>query len=76
MFIPRDAVLKEYNISMVGNGQLFVEGFEAIKELGSEQLKLRVKNGFIVVNGKGLYVEYFGEGEIMLKGKIMNVQLL
>ena len=28
MFIPKDAVCKEYNLTTVGNGQLFVEGVE------------------------------------------------
>lgn len=76
MFIPRDAVLKEYNISMTGNGQLFVEGFEALKELSPKLLKLRVKNGFLTINGERLYVEYFGENEIMIRGVIHNIQFM
>ena len=74
MFIPRDAVFKEYNLTTVGSRQLFVEGFEAIKELSPEILRLRVK-GFIVVAGERLHVEYFGDGEIMIKGRINSIQL-
>ena len=75
MFIPRDAVFKEYNLTAVGSRQLFVEGFEAIKELSPEILRLRVKEGFIVVAGERLHVEYFGDGEIMIKGRINSIQL-
>ena len=75
MFIPRDAEFKEYNLTTVGSRQLFVEGFEAIKELSPDTLRLRVKEGFIVVAGERLHVEYFGDGEIMIKGRIHSIQL-
>ena len=75
MFIPRDAVYKEYNLSTVGNKQLFVEGFEAIKELSSTLIRLRVKDGFLCITGEKLYVEYFGDGEIMIRGCITAIQL-
>lgn len=75
MFIPRDAVCKEYNLTTVGNGQLFVEGVEAVKELSEEILKLRVKNGFIVVTGERMRVEYYGDNEIMIRGQLKAIQL-
>lgn len=75
MFIPRDAVCKEYNLTTVGNRQLFIEGFEAIKELSPDILRLRVKEGFLVVTGERLHVEYFGDGEIMVRGQIKSIQL-
>ena len=52
-----------------------MEGFEAIKELSPDILRLRVKEGFIVVAGERLHVEYFGDGEIMIKGRIHSIQL-
>lgn len=75
MFIPKDAVCKEYNLTTVGNGQLFVEGVEAVKELSDKQLKLRVRNGFIVVAGERMHVEYYGDSEIMIRGELKAIQL-
>ena len=75
MFIPKDAVCKEYNLTTVGNGQLFVEGVEAVKELSDKQLKLRVRNGFIVVTGERIHVEYYGDSEIMIRGELKAIQL-
>lgn len=75
MFIPRDAVCKEYNLTTVGNGQLFVEGVEAVKELGTQTIKLRVKGGFLVIAGEKLYVEYYGDSEMMIRGQIKTIQL-
>ena len=75
LFIPRDAVYKEYNLTTVGNGQLFVEGVEAVKELGPALIKLRVKKGFIVVTGERMYVEYYGDNEIMICGQLKAIQL-
>ena len=57
MFIPGDAVCKEYSLTMVGNSQLFVEGVEAVKELSTELIKLRVRKGFLVVTGEKLHVD-------------------
>ena len=75
MFIPRDAVYKEYNLSTVGNKQLFIEGFEAIKELSSYSIRLKVKDGWLNIEGENLYVEYFGDGEIMIRGNVTSIQL-
>ena len=75
MVIPKDAVCKEYNLTTVGNGQLFVEGVEAVKELSDKQLKLRVRKGFIVVAGERMHVEYYGDSEIMIRGELKAIQL-
>lgn len=76
MFIPREAVTGDFCISMVGKGQLFVEGIEAVRELGEEEIKLRVHNGFLAVSGKCLQVKYFCDNEIMIKGIIYDIQFL
>ena len=54
---------------------MFVEGVEAVKELSDKQLKLRVRNGFIVVTGERMYVEYYGDSEIMIRGELKAIQL-
>ena len=76
MFIPGDAVCKEYSLTMVGNSQLFVEGVEAVKELSTELIKLSVRKGFLVVTGEKLHVEYYGDGEIMVRGQLKAIQLI
>ena len=76
MFIPGDAVCKEYSLTMVGNSQLFVEGVEAVKELSTELIKLRVRKGFLVVTGEKLHVKYYGDGEIMVRGQLKAIQLI
>lgn len=46
-----------------------------MKELSDKQLKLRVRNGFIVVTGERMHVEYYGDSEIMIRGELKAIQL-
>ena len=73
---PKDIIVKEYNVTIIGSEKMFIEGFESIRELSSKEIKLKVKKGFLNISGENLVIEYFDGGEILITGKIRNLVLV
>ncbi|WP_031513262.1 sporulation protein YqfC [Desulfofalx alkaliphila] len=73
--IPSDVMLDLPKIVLVGDLQVFIENHRGIVEYTSEVVRVIVGEGEICINGKNLTIRNIMADEIIVEGKIMNINL-
>lgn len=68
--LPRDIILDLPMISIVGNLNLEVENHRGIIKYNSNLIKIRVKRGQLIIQGRSLIVDQIREDKLMIAGKI------
>lgn len=65
-----------YNIVLVGDSLLYIEGHKGLLQLGDETISVKVKKHAVVVKGEKLYLKQMTKNTITIKGKIKNFEVL
>ena len=62
-------------ISLLGNKECLIENCKGIIQYENEKIRLKTTIGEASVEGKSLHINEIGEGELLIKGQILNLRL-
>lgn len=71
----RDAVLGLPVITVIGNREMYIENYRSIIYYDCECIKLKTRLGMICIQGADLQIAYYDDEEIMIKGKIIHLEV-
>lgn len=71
----RDAVLGLPIITVIGNSEMYIENYRSIIYYDCECIKLKTRLGMICIQGVDLQIAYYDDEEIMIKGKIIHLEV-
>ncbi len=69
-----EAVVQLPLITIIGNESINIENFLTIIEYGAECIRLKTKQGQIIIIGKNLMARSMTQEEISINGKIESVE--
>jgi sporulation protein YqfC len=58
---------------MIGQLPLYIENHRGVKDFSNEQLKLKLKQGTLVISGREFVIKTILPEEILLEGNISSV---
>jgi len=62
-------------IVILGNKECLIENYKGIIQYENEKIRLKTSSGVVSVEGNNLHINEIGEGEMIIKGEISNLQL-
>jgi len=62
-------------IVILGNQECLIENYKGIIQYENDKIVLKTASGNVVVEGDNLHINEIGEGEMLIKGKILNLFL-
>ena len=68
--IPLDVVPGEPMVTITGRQKVYIENYHRIVSFQEEEIKLQAKTCRILVQGKGLRIEYYTKDDMMIQGQI------
>jgi sporulation protein YqfC len=71
--LPADAVMDLPRITMIGQLHIYIENHRGVKAFSNEQLKLKLKQGTLVISGREFVIKTILPEEILLEGNISSV---
>ncbi|ANX12954.1 sporulation protein YqfC [Fictibacillus arsenicus] len=71
--LPADAVMDLPRITMIGQLHIYIENHRGVKAFSNEQLKLKLKQGTLVISGREFVIKTILPEEILLEGTISSV---
>ncbi|HHU76702.1 MAG TPA: sporulation protein YqfC [Firmicutes bacterium] len=72
--LPRELLFNLPRVTLVGNVHFYLENYGGIIEYNEETVRLKVKEGEIVIRGENLSIKNFYTDEIFIEGKIKLVE--
>ena len=72
--LPEDALLGAARVTVTAGKTVLVENHRGILEYSSEQLRIGTLQGQLIVNGTELTLSAMNKNDLMLRGKIVNVE--
>ncbi len=73
--IPREVAQNETKITIVGFDEMLIENFKGIMEYEEFYIKVKTNIGNLNINGFNLNLEQITEDDILVKGKIKNIDI-
>lgn len=67
---------KNFNVVLMGNEFLYVEGHKGLLKLSEENVGLKVKGGVLVVLGEALALKELTQNTVAICGKIKTFEVL
>ncbi len=74
--LPKDIVLDLPKIIMIGNLQIYIENHKGILEYTDNRIRINTKNGVLRIIGKNLMLKNIVMEEIIIVGKINQVDFI
>ncbi len=74
--IPKDVIARQSMISMVGNHEITISNYHAIKEYSIQCIILLLHKKTIIIQGEHLMIEYSHKDEIKIVGNISNISFV
>ena len=74
--LPQDLLFNLPRVTMIGNIQLYIENYGGIVEYSGNVLRLKIKNGEIIIKGKDLKIKNFFADEMFIEGEITSLEYL
>lgn len=71
--LPKDVVLGEVLVSLVGRCSVVVENYRGILVYNDSVVKLQAKNCRLSIYGKRLNIEYYNHDEMKITGQIQSL---
>lgn len=71
--LPADVVMDLPRITMIGQIHIYIENHRGVKAFSNEQLKLKLKQGTLVISGREFVIKTILPEEILLEGTISSV---
>lgn len=73
MELPQDVMMDLPRITMIGQIHIYVENHRGLLAFSDKELRLLLKQGQLLVKGKGFVIKTILPEEILLEGKIDQV---
>lgn len=74
--LPKDIMLDLPRTTMIGNLQLYIENHKGIVEYTKSKVRINTKKGMMKITGENLYIKTIITEEIILCGKIENIEFI
>ncbi len=72
--LPQDIVLDLPRVTLLGNIQMLIENHKGIIEYTSEVVRIRLKQGEIIINGSELTLGNLQPEQILIEGIINEIR--
>lgn len=72
--LPKEIVLDLPKITMIGNGQVFIENYKGVIEYDNERIRINTSKGIMKIFGESLEINTITTEEIFIKGYIKNIE--
>ncbi|MFE8703210.1 sporulation protein YqfC [Cytobacillus sp. FJAT-54145] len=73
MELPQDVMMDLPRITMIGQIHIYIENHRGLITFSDKELRLLLKQGQLLVKGKGFVIKTILPEEILLEGKIDQV---
>jgi len=73
MDLPQDVMMDLPRITMIGHIHIYVENHRGLLSFTDKELRLLLKQGQLLIKGKGFVIKTILPEEILLEGKIDQV---
>lgn len=71
--LPQDVMMDLPRITMIGQIHIYVENYRGLITFSDKELRLLLKQGQLLIKGKGFVIKTILPEEILLEGKIDQV---
>lgn len=75
-FKLRNEDFGKFNVVLVSNSFLYVEGHQGLLKLAEDNISLKVKGGALVVKGAGLKLKELTLNTLAINGKIVSFEVV
>jgi sporulation protein YqfC len=72
--LPKDLLFNIPRVTLIGRVQLYLENHKGIIEYSSEILRLKIRDGEMVIKGNNLIIKNFFGEEIFIEGNICSLE--
>lgn len=72
--LPKELLCNLPRITLIGDIQMLLENYGGIIEYNDQLLRLKIKEGEVVVTGKNLKIKNFLYNELLIEGNIISVE--
>ena len=72
--LPRELLFNLPRVTLVGNVRLYLENYGGIIQYNQDIVRLKVKEGEIIIKGHDLSIKNFFAQEIFIEGKIKSIE--
>lgn len=72
--MPRDVVLGDSVVTIIGNEEICVENYRGILEYTQELIRIQTKKAQIRLRGQGLKIEYYLNDEMKITGTLYSLE--
>ena len=71
--IPGEVCTNRPKVTSIGRGEVLIENFKGIMDFEEGMIRINTNNGIIKVSGNGLIIREITNEEIIIGGKISNI---
>lgn len=71
--LPADIIMDLHLLLLVFDNKLYLENHKGISYFQSEEIKVKIKNGFIILQGKDLSICEINRETLTISGKIFSI---
>ena len=72
--LPRELLFNLPRVTLIGNVHFYLENYGGIIEYNEEIVRLKIKEGEIIIRGEGLSIKNFYTDEIFIEGTIKLIE--
>ena len=73
--MPKDVALKAPILTLTGQTELTIENYRGIQEYSDLLIRVQTGCGEIRIKGKNLWIEYYTNMEMLIRGRILADEL-
>lgn len=74
--LPPEVILNLPLLMVIGNSRLQIENHKGLRKYNSDEIKIKIKEGYIIVHGKNLIVKEISEDSLSITGCIYDLSYL
>ena len=74
--IPRDVLVTLPRVTVVGDGEIKIDGFLGISEYETNRVGIRTKTGVVLLLGDSFEIVAISEEGILIRGEIKTVEFI
>ncbi|NLJ84741.1 MAG: sporulation protein YqfC [Halanaerobiaceae bacterium] len=71
--LPPDIIMDLPLLMLVADNKLYLENHKGISYFQSEEIKIKIKYGFIIITGRNLSISEINRESLAVSGKILSI---